>query len=266
MYIYSDDNFQVGVADLSTSSRQLLSQLEAVCDLLHQLTGTSSGSDTPTMTSRVTPTMTSRVMPTMTPRVTPTPTYIDNNSPIKNIENNDMFDGARDNSRHEQATDEKTAVLAHRMTVKTVVLPTVHHAAASVVGLDQAAVGSSPKKSDPGRFRIRPTGGMVMTVGTADVVSPPVWRQVGAELGTIADSLTVGRRPVSGVFTAMPVAHSGRGFGTSNDAEEDSSTDDGLLVVRGSWEAVEAVSGLLLAVMVRAVIFVCLSRLKKSMC
>ena len=257
--------------------------------------------------------MTSRVMPTMTPRVTPTPTYMDNNSPIKNIENNDMFDGARDNSRHEQATDEKTAVLAHRMTVKTattshlpdilighhqgvvsplssrphlpdlvltrrtrggggrprgqpVVLPTVHHAAASVVGLDQAAVGSSPKKSDPGRFRIRPTGGMVMTVGTADVVSPPVWRQVGAELGTIADSLTVGRRPVSGVFTAMPVAHIGRGIVTSNDEEEDSSTDDGLLVVRGSWEAVEAVSGLLLAVMVRAVIFVCLSRLKKSMC
>jgi hypothetical protein len=94
------------------------------------------------------------------------------------------------------------------------------------------------------------------------------WRQAGTELATIAESLlmagTTSRLQAVNTATAvMPLA----GGGFVMEDEEDSSSV-ALMMMRSGMEAVEAVeviSGLLLAVMARALLYVCLSRLKRSM-
>ncbi len=82
-----------------------------------------------------------------------------------------------------------------------------------------------------------------------------VWRQAGAELATIADSLMAasggGGRLVVAVANGHLAAANQR---ISNSEEEEERMED---VMMDSWE------GLLLAVMARAVIYACLSRLKR---
>jgi hypothetical protein len=87
-----------------------------------------------------------------------------------------------------------------------------------------------------------------------------VWRQAGAELATIADSLMAagggGGRLVVAVANPRQLAAANQRI----NSEEEERMED---VMMDSWEAAEAVSGLLLAVMARAVLYACLSRLKR---
>jgi hypothetical protein len=81
-----------------------------------------------------------------------------------------------------------------------------------------------------------------------------VWRQAGAELATIADSLMA----VSGSGGRLVVAVANpRQLAAANQRINSEEEED---VMMDSWEAV---SGLLLAVMARAVLYACLSRLKR---
>ncbi len=81
---------------------------------------------------------------------------------------------------------------------------------------------------------------------------PVVWRQAGAELATIADSLMAasGGRLVVAVANPRQLAAANQRI----NSEEEERMED---VMMDSWE------GLLLAVMARAVLYACLSRLKR---
>jgi hypothetical protein len=83
-----------------------------------------------------------------------------------------------------------------------------------------------------------------------------VWRQAGAELATIADSLMAAsggsRRLVVAVANPRQLAAANQRI--NSEEEEEESMED---VMMDSWE------GLLLAVMARTVLYACLSRLKR---
>jgi hypothetical protein len=90
-----------------------------------------------------------------------------------------------------------------------------------------------------------------------------VWRQAGAELATIADSLMAAGGGGSGGGHLVVAVANPRQLAAVNqriNSEEEERMED---VMMDSWEAAEAVSGLLLAVMARAVLYACLSRLKR---
>ncbi len=87
-----------------------------------------------------------------------------------------------------------------------------------------------------------------------------VWRQAGVELATIADSLMAvsgsgggGGRLVMAVANPRQLAAANQRISNSEEEEEERMED----VMMDSWE------GLLLAVMARAVLYACLSRLKR---
>lgn len=111
------------------------------------------------------------------------------------------------------------------------------------------------------RFRIRDSendavlkdGLPPATVSNAAIERPLLWGRVGTDLAVIADSWPAGDRPQHVTYTTW----------TNRDrhvTDEDGGAEP---VIGGNWEAVEAVSGLLLAVVVKALIYVCLTRLKK---
>jgi hypothetical protein len=310
--------FQVGVSDLSTSSLLLLSQLEAVHDLLQQLSSSLNNSNNNTNSNNIQiPDSNSTFV------ATSCPIAVVNSSSSKTMEEEGLNDNVglivEENVQTVELppnvmtpavrnipdilagvpmTSPTVTSSSHlpdiipakrtrgggglRETGRSIPAPTGLEKVSAVIGQPKESpepVTGQHRTTVRRRFRITPAASDGKRLqGCGRPVAPPlrpIWGQVGAELSIIADNLTVRghtevRQEAGGVVN-MPLALASHRWITGSSINDEQADEEGVIndsgettvMVVGGWHAVEVISNLLLAVMVRTVLYVCLSRLKR---